>query len=185
MVSASMERLAEAYQLQDKHADATKLIAELLAQPRTDSAGPLINLHTGLVLHGRDLVREKKYIEAEPPLRECLAIQAKWPSLPGRSFVNAHLLLGASLLGQKKYAEAEPLLVKGCNSIVVGFQSMKPRPDDQTGLPLTPLDMRVKIEALGLLVQLYQEWDKPDEVVKWQKELEAFKQAWKKTGKQP
>ena len=35
-------------------------------------------------------------------------------------------------------------------------------------------------EALGWLVQLYEEWDKPDDAAKWRKELDAMKGAAKK-----
>ena len=59
-----------------------------------------------------NLILQKKYAEAEPFARDCLAIRGKnrpdgWTTFFTRS------LIGQSLLGQKKYAEAEPFLVQG------------------------------------------------------------------------
>ena len=56
--------------------------------------------------------QSKAWTEAEPLLRECLAIREKtqpdvWPTF------NTQSLLGGALLGQKKYADAEPLLLAG------------------------------------------------------------------------
>ena len=50
--------------------------------------------------------------EAEPLLRECLAIREKTQPDDWQTF-DAQSLLGGALLGQKKYAEAEPLLLPG------------------------------------------------------------------------
>jgi hypothetical protein len=72
--------------------------------------------------------------------------------------------LGACLLGQKKYAEAEPLLLKGYE----GLRQHEER------IPASFRRTRLT-EALGRLVQLYDEWAKPDEAAKWRKELEAAK----------
>jgi eukaryotic-like serine/threonine-protein kinase len=166
--------LALAYQLQDKHADAAKLIDELLAQPRLDPYSS-----NGLLLRGRDLIREKKYTEAEQTLGECLPILAKSRSIAKREgFALANVLLGASLLGQKKYANAEALLVKGYEGLVSGNQEgVQKQPEAQAGGPLSPLGRRYKIEALGWLVQLYEEWGKRDEAAKWRTKLEETKTA--------
>ncbi len=57
-------------------------------------------------------LEQRKWAEAEPLLREGLAIwDAKRPDDWLR--FNTQSLLGDSLLGQKKYAEAEPLLLSG------------------------------------------------------------------------
>ncbi len=131
-------------------------------------------LSTALLVRARALIREKKYVEAEQPLGEFLATYTKRPSLPkGGNFARAHFLLGVTRLGQKKYAEAEPLLVKGYEGIYQ--EGRQKRPEGRAGGPLTPLDRRYQIEALGWLVQLYEEWGKPDEAAKWRKELEAIR----------
>jgi WD40 repeat protein len=61
---------------------------------------------------GGALLEQKQWSEAEPFIRECLAIREKAQPESWTTF-NALSLLGGSLLGQKKYAEAEPLLLKG------------------------------------------------------------------------
>jgi serine/threonine protein kinase len=178
-----MYGLAAAYQWQGKHADAAKLIAQLLDEPRTDSDGHVRNISAVLNLRGRELITEKQYAEAEQTLRECLAIFAKSESIAKRAnFVRANFLLGASLLGQKKYAEAEPFLLKGFEVIVSSYQEdVQKRPEDP--LLTSPLGRRLQIEAMDWLVQLYDEWDKPDEAAKWRKKLEETKTAANPTAK--
>ena len=61
---------------------------------------------------GLSLLQQKKWTEAEPLLRECLAIREKTQPDVWSTF-NTQSLLGGALLGQKKYAEAEPLLADG------------------------------------------------------------------------
>jgi tetratricopeptide (TPR) repeat protein len=164
--------LADSYQLQDRHVEAASLIAELVAEPRMDQeTGRLAGGDLkGLRLLGRNLVREGKYTKAEPPLRKYLALFEKttagrpcdfvWPRQHG---FRTQVVLGASLLGQKKYAEAEPMLCEG-------YRRMKWQPEAEGAVP-TPLDRRYLTEALGWLVQLYKEWDKPDQTAYWRKEL--------------
>jgi serine/threonine protein kinase len=164
--------LADTYQLQDRHVEAARLIAELVAEPRRDQqTGRLAGGDLkGLRLLGRNLVREGKYAAAEPPLRKYLALFEKttagrpcdyvWPRQLG---FRTQVVLGASLLGQKKYAEAEPMLCEG-------YRRMKRQPEAEDAVP-TPLDRRYLTEALGWLVQLYEEWDRPDQAACWRKEL--------------
>ena len=72
----------------------------------------------GLAGLGSNLLKQKKHADAEPILRECLAIlQKNGPRSLGRRSATQSLL-GAALLGQQKYADAEPLLVQG-------YQGMK------------------------------------------------------------
>ena len=61
---------------------------------------------------GSNLLEQAKWSEAEPVLRECLAIRDKAMPDDWRRF-NAMSLLGGALLGQGRYAEAEPLIVPG------------------------------------------------------------------------
>ena len=121
---------------------------------------------------GLGLLEQKKWTEAEPHLRECLAIREQTQPDVWSTF-NTKSLLGGALLGQKKYAEAEPLLL-------TGYEGMKQRektiPEQgKTRLP----------EALERLVQLYEAMDKKDEAARWRKELDIIKAAQKKPEKQP
>jgi hypothetical protein len=111
---------------------------------------------------GEALLQLKAYTDAEPLLRECLAIRAKHEPDAWTTF-NTITMLGGVLLGQKKSADAEPLLVKG-------YEGMKERADK------LPKDSKVRLtEALERLVQLYEALDKKDEAAKWRKELEVWK----------
>src|SRR5262249_58251735 len=64
---------------------------------------------TGL---GSNLLLQKRHAEAEPLLRESLAILQNKQGEDREAFYTQSLL-GAALLGQQKYAGAEPLLVRG------------------------------------------------------------------------
>jgi hypothetical protein len=115
-----------------------------------------------LVKVGLNLLQRKKWAEAEPFLRQCLAIrQAKeanyWSTFATQS------LLGEALLGQKQYAAAEPLLVQG-------YTGMKERE-----AKITKDGPAFLTQALERLVHLYDAWDKPDEAAKWRQELEALR----------
>jgi hypothetical protein len=168
--------LADVYQLQNRYVEAARLIAELVAEPRKDRETGLLagGDLKGLRLLGRNLVREGKYPEAEPSLREYLALFEKSTAGKPRGFLwprqhgsRTQVVLGASLLGQKNYAEAEPMLRDG-------YLRMKRQPEVE-GAVRTPLDRRYLIEALEWLVQLYEEWGKPAQAAEWGKELEAYK----------
>ena len=59
-----------------------------------------------------NLLDQKKYAEAEPFARECLAIRAK-NKPDGWTTFFTRFMVGTSLVGQKKYADAEPFLIAG------------------------------------------------------------------------
>ena len=82
--------------------------------PRTARNWPAL-----LAQIGMGLLEQKKWAEAEPLLRECLAIREKTQPDSWVTF-NTKSMLGGALLGQKKYAEAEPLLL-------AGYEGMKKR----------------------------------------------------------
>jgi tetratricopeptide (TPR) repeat protein len=111
---------------------------------------------------GSTLLRQQKFTDAEPILRDCLAIRAK--KQPDHWFTfNTRSQLGGSLLGQQKYAEAEPLLLQG-------YDGLKQREAK------IPANNKVRLtEALERLVQLYEATGKPDEAAKWRKEMAAGK----------
>jgi serine/threonine protein kinase len=114
---------------------------------------------------GLNLLSQKKHAEAEPLLREYLALcEAK---LPVRwELFRLRWLLGAALLGQKKYAEAEPLLKDG-------YRGLK---QHQAQMPAAMRQRRL-VEALERLVELYEATGNADEAARWRKEVEAVKGA--------
>lgn len=173
-------RLAEAIPLlEEAHLAADKsptlsgfgawMIEACTAAGRTDKAALLIaeqrkslpkespQLATQLVAICRLLFKGKLFVEAEPLLRESLAIREQ--KEPGHwTTFNTQSALGGALLGQQKYAEAEPLLLKG-------YEGMK---QQAKSIPAAAT-ARVH-EALDRLIELYTITNKPEEVKKWQAE---------------
>ena len=69
-------------------------------------------LASDLAKIGMNLLKQSKWSQAEPVLRECLAIRQK--ALPDDwSRFNTTSQIGAALLGQSRYAEAEALVIEG------------------------------------------------------------------------
>src|SRR5262249_48211681 len=101
--------LAAAYDGGGQYARSEPLHRECveLARERHQADSPRIA--NALSLLGRSLLRQRRCAEAEPILRECLAIREKVAPRNWRTF-EAKALLGGALLGQKKYADAGPLL---------------------------------------------------------------------------
>ena len=146
--------LAETYEHDQQFAKAEPLHREALqkaqdqfgiSDPRT--AGPLAML-------GLNLLMQQNYADAEPLLRECLALREE--SEPDAwTLFNTKSMLGGCLLGEKKYAEAETLLLEG-------YEGMKQR---EAQIP--PVGKIRLHETLDRLVQLYDDWGKPDESEHW------------------
>ena len=112
------------------------------------------------------LLKQQKWAEAEPILRESLAIREKTQPDLWTTF-NTQSLLGGALLGQKKHGESEPLLLKG-------YECMKAR---EKAIPQKGgAALRIP-EALDRLIELYTATDKPDEVKKWQAERAKYPEA--------
>jgi tetratricopeptide (TPR) repeat protein len=111
---------------------------------------------------GSNLLKQKKYAEAEPIVRQGLAVfQARDPDAWGTFCTRS--LLGGALLGQKRYDEAEPLLLDG----YAGMKQRQARVAAAGTVQLT--------DALQRLVRLYDARGKPDEAARWRKELEKAK----------
>jgi serine/threonine protein kinase/Tfp pilus assembly protein PilF len=108
---------------------------------------------------GSCLLAQKKFVDAESVLRDCLAFRDKvWPD--GWLRFNGQSLLGAALAGQEKYTEAEPLLLQG-------YEGMKKREAQ------IPADHRIRLrQALERLIQLYDAWEKPEQADSWRKKLD-------------
>jgi tetratricopeptide (TPR) repeat protein len=152
-----------------KAADASKpestariaaLVPELLVTARSTWPKDSPELALELVQFGRSLLTIKAWDEAEPLIRECLAIREKtkpddWTTFDTRS------MLGGALLGQNKLAEAELLLLDGYRGIKERESDLKPR-------------SRVRLsEALERLVLLYEATGNETEAAAWRSELEA------------
>jgi hypothetical protein len=103
---------------------------------------------------GRSLELQKKHAEAEPVLRDGLAIQEStepnaWTTFSTRSH------LGGSLLGQGKFAEAEPMLLSG-------YEGMKDRKDTM------PTQAMIRLtEALQRIVEFCVATGQPEKADIW------------------
>ena len=116
---------------------------------------------------GRTLLQQKKYADAEPILRECLAILQK---------------KRAGGLGDVPHPVAARRRPAGPAEVRRGRAASRSRlsGDEKVGegarehkhYGSTP--RQCLTEALERLVQLYDAWGKPDEAAKWRKELEAL-----------
>jgi hypothetical protein len=144
----------DAYARSGRSAEAVKLVHNILAYARKTAPNDSPQLAGSLAQHGRILLELKAYANAEPLLRECLAICEKtepdvWTTFHSRS------QLGGALLGQKKYGEAEPLIDSG-------YEGMKAR---EPKIP--PAGQPQFTEASERVVKLYEAWGKPDKVALW------------------
>jgi tetratricopeptide (TPR) repeat protein len=98
---------------------------------------------------GSVLLRQSKFVEAEPILRECLAIRETTTPDHWTRF-NTQSQLGAALLGQQRYSEAMPLTISG-------YQGMKERE------ATIPPQGRIRLpEAAARIVRLYEAIGNPE-----------------------
>jgi hypothetical protein len=103
-------------------------------------------------------MKQARWTEAEPLLRECLAIRAKAAPDDWSRF-NTMSLLGEALLGRGQYPEAEPL-------VVPGYEGMKAR---EAAIP--PPGRPRLVEAAERVVRLYEAWGKPEQAAAWKARL--------------
>jgi len=97
---------------------------------------------------------QRKFAGSEALARETVEVDRK-KQPDDWSLFRAESLLGASLAGQKRYAEAEPLLLKG-------YEGMVARKNRMAVADWYHLD-----RARAWIVQLYEDWGKPDKVSAW------------------
>src|SRR5207244_4122323 len=118
--------LLDAYVKTGAKAKLTKLIQEAVAKARKTLPPHSGALAGQLAQFSLPLLQSKAFAEAEPLLRESLAIREK-SQLDDWSTFSTQSMLGESLLGQKKYADAEPLLVKGYEGMKAREKTIPPQ----------------------------------------------------------
>jgi eukaryotic-like serine/threonine-protein kinase len=159
-----MNNLAGAYQAAGKLELAVPLYKYLVAIARNALPKNSPQLAGQLSVISMSLLQTKAFTEAEPLLRECLAIREKKEPDDWRTF-NTKSMLGGALLGQKKYAEAEPLLL-------AGYEGMKLREKS------IPEQGKIRLpEAVERLILLYEATGKKDEAAKWRLERAKYPEA--------
>jgi serine/threonine protein kinase/tetratricopeptide (TPR) repeat protein len=108
-----------------------------------------------MVKVGDYLIVGQRYADAEPFLREGLAILLKERPEDWQTF-HAQTLLGDSLLEQKKYAEAEPWVIRG-------YEGLKAHEDRIPPL----LAGHLIAGAWDAVNDLYEEWGRPEKAAEW------------------
>lgn len=133
----------------DDREQALALLPRLLADTRAAHPGESAALAAALVQLATPLLDLSAWDEAEPLLREALAIRQASASDAWTTF-NTTSLLGAALLGQCRFSEAESMLLAGYDGMKQREGTIPPRA--ATRLP----------EALRRIVQLYESWDQAE-----------------------
>jgi hypothetical protein len=150
--------LAFAYGAVGRWAPAEVLRRENLAQRRkaVKPYSPL--LAVDLAGFGTNLLKQSRWSEAEPVLRESLALLEQTHPDDWTRFITMSRL-GEALSGQGRYAEAEPLVVQGYEGLKA--RAAKLPPPGKIRLP----------EAAERVIRLYEAWGRPDEAVGWKSKL--------------
>jgi hypothetical protein len=156
--------LVDGYIRAGETAKGAALARELVAEARAAFAADSLQLAGALAINGTNLLRLKAWADAEPLLRECLAIREREQPDAWTTF-NTQSLLGGALLGQARYADAEPLLLRGYE----GMRQLQSTIPPQGQVRLT--------EALERLVQLYQATGEKAKAADWQTKLDTARQA--------
>jgi hypothetical protein len=159
MLTILMQRLlVKGYLLAKRSNEARQVLGEFLSGQRRRQGADAPAFAGSLASASDDLLQAGMFADAEPLLRETLAIhEAKEPN--AWITFNTRSMLGAALLGQKKYDEAEPLLRSG-------YEGMKQRADK---IPLQFREKRLG-QALDCLITLAEATNKPDEAKAWREE---------------
>ncbi len=162
------DALITAYVKAGKATEARSLLHDSLAVARKRLPADSPQLAGLLATAGSQLLDLEQYAEAEPLLRECLALREKLlekKQVQPWQVANVKSMLGDVLLAQRKHADAEPLLLAGYDGL---------KRDEKT----IPSQGKANVtQALQRLVELYDATGKKDVAAKWRKELDAAKKA--------
>jgi tetratricopeptide (TPR) repeat protein len=150
-------RLLDAYARLGRADKVVPLAAELIAAERGRRPAGSVEWAGLLLQAGAALVDVGAWVEAEPPLRESLAVREASGLDDWRTF-QARAALGAALLGQGRRADAEPLLR-------TGYEGMRARADR------IPPPSRFRLaQSLDRLIAWGEAAGKADEVKAWKAE---------------
>jgi serine/threonine protein kinase/tetratricopeptide (TPR) repeat protein len=149
-----MNNLAELYRREGRQKEAETLFTQVLELRRRVLGSDHPNTAIVLTTLATIKLDQHEPAEAETFLREGLnAYQKRAPDSWQRYYTQS--LLGASLTGRGLHAEAEPLLISGYQGMIERRESI-------------PVENRQKLDDVkGWIVQLYQEWGKPEQALAW------------------
>jgi tetratricopeptide (TPR) repeat protein len=145
--------------IEDGHGEpVAKFAEELLPEARRQSPTANAVLRSLAAVLGEAYLVQGRAGEAEPLLRETLALYETAGLGTTRGFITESLL-GESLLAQRRFAEAEPRLL-------AGYQGMKSRLDS-----MVPMLHPQLWNAAERLVRLYTDWGQMAKADEWKKAL--------------
>jgi serine/threonine protein kinase len=146
--------LAAVYESLGRYREAEELERVTLVRHRKGVKSGSPALAPDLSALARNLLHQERWSDAEPLLRECVAILEK--AAPGDwSLSDSLSMLGESLLGQRRYPEAQAALVSGYEGMVSRTAEI-------------PVSERSHLrEAAERVVHLYEAWNKPQEAAAW------------------
>jgi tetratricopeptide (TPR) repeat protein len=116
-------------------------------------------------LLGGNMLKQKRYAEAEALLRECLAMRAD-KLVNDWIYFSVQSWMGLALWGQNKHVEAEPLLVQGYE----GMRQLESKIPAYAKPRLT--------EAAAGLVHLYEATNQPEKAKEWRSKLAGCEKAY-------
>jgi serine/threonine protein kinase/tetratricopeptide (TPR) repeat protein len=156
--------LAIAFEARGNLSRAESMLREVLARRQQTLGAAHPEVAADLIDIGEVLLKEQKWAEAEPVLRQGRAI-LQADLIDDWRKANAKSLLGASLLGQKRYGEAEPFLLSS-------YEAMAARADK------IPAPSKYRLSDAGArVVLLYEVWAKPEKAAEWRRRLAAASSA--------
>ncbi|HWE35858.1 MAG TPA: tetratricopeptide repeat protein, partial [Isosphaeraceae bacterium] len=149
---AAGEWLAICHARMGRNREAEEGYRQVLAARRASSdADAKRDLHNTLWNYADLLIRQGRYAEAEPLLRESIQLRGAKPFAGTSLKSEAEILLGRCVAARGRFAEAEPLLVGGLERI---------RRDRRVYPPFL-------MDTYNSVVAFYQAWGKPDRVALW------------------
>ena len=152
-----MTDMADSYLALGKSERRSSWLGKYASARRPKDGRPSLDYAYALATLGKMLVVRNACTEAEPILREALAIREVMLPNDWRTF-NTKSLLGRALVGQKKYAEAEPLLR-------AGYEGTKLRAET-----MSPFRRYYLRETLDCLIALAEATGKADQAKAWKAE---------------
>jgi tetratricopeptide (TPR) repeat protein len=156
----NVSHLAELYLSQGRYALAEPLFTRVLEGRRRALGEGHPGTADTMASLGELRLAQGRYAEAEPLLRATLTTFAKSTTPDTWRRYDSQIMLGVSVAGQKRYSEAEALLVSGYEGMVRQQASI-------------PAASRSKLQRAGnWIVQLYQDWGKPEKATEWRARLE-------------
>jgi eukaryotic-like serine/threonine-protein kinase len=155
-VATTRRVLSEALENTNRPGPLVELLAGELAMARKQLPAGSPPLGALLARYGAALLLADKPADAEPALRETLAIRQKHQPDHWSTF-NTQSMLGESLSLQKKHQAAEPLLLGG-------HEGLKKR---EATIPPEVRASRLK-DAAGRVAKMYRETGKVEEAKRWE-----------------